>query len=655
MRGVFEALSLCLTLSRLRAVTAQPDTLGLEGGYTTIRTRNFDLKLVSDSQVLASLKPSDQAFDFLPFDYLPLRARDGNYHWGDITLRYRSAGSKAWIDADSSARRRAVVRLDSPGPLAESDLSPTLPAKSKSTLAIARRWLDVDGDLGLEFAITNNRKDEAVEIGSLGFPAEFNSIFTNRSAEETQEKCSLSDPYIGMDGGYIQAVPVSGVGPALVVTPLGNTPLEAYRNLVEAPDGPTIYGSQVFEGFYEWQTLTKAWAENEWNATKPWNRPSSRTLKPGESLTVGLRFSVVLAGVRALDESVRATGTPVVRSIPGYIVPRDLPAQLLFQPSAGSNVLNITADPTDAFTIKALSNSSYELTPSTASFGRVRVTIEYSNRKVQTVHYLITKPATEAVSDMGRFLTTAQWFNDTDDPFHRASSVMSYDYQEGRIVQQDDRVWIAGLSDEGGAGSFLAAAIKQAILPDAQEMAKLEAFVDGVLWGVVQTADYAVRKSIFFYEPAVVPGFKYDRSLTWTGWPSWDKKKAYATNRAYDYVHVAATYWALYRAGRGYPELLNKHGWEWYLNQSYSTVVRSMARDAGGNPLAHYTDFGWMGETVIGELLADLKREGWATEASSLEGEMKKRAKLWSRQAVPFGSEMAWDSTGQEGVYYWAK
>ncbi|GKT95679.1 LOW QUALITY PROTEIN: glycoside hydrolase family 43 protein [Colletotrichum tofieldiae] len=34
---------------------------------------------------------------------------------------------------------------------------------------------------------------------------------------------------------------------------------------------------------------------------------------------------------------------------------------------------------------------------------------------------------------------------------------------------------------------------------------------------------------------------------------------------------------------------------------------------------------------------------------------MRSRAAQWDTEEVPFGSEMAWDSTGQEGVYYWAK
>ncbi len=34
---------------------------------------------------------------------------------------------------------------------------------------------------------------------------------------------------------------------------------------------------------------------------------------------------------------------------------------------------------------------------------------------------------------------------------------------------------------------------------------------------------------------------------------------------------------------------------------------------------------------------------------------MRERAKTWSSEAYPFGSEMPWDSTGQEEVYAWMR
>src|SRR5690606_22957474 len=53
-------------------------------------------------------------------------------------------------------------------------------------------------------------------------------------------------------------------------------------------------------------------------------------------------------------------------------------------------------------------------------------------------------------------------------------------------------------------------------------------------------------------------------------------------------------------------------------------------------------------------LLLDLKREGLDTMATTLEAAMKKRADLWKSLNYPFGSEMPWDSTGQEEVFMWS-
>ncbi|EON99630.1 hypothetical protein UCRPA7_4818 [Phaeoacremonium minimum UCRPA7] len=630
----------------------QGDTLGLRNGYTKLQTANFDIQLVHDAQVLASLRPLGQTFDFLPSDYLSQRAGNGQYHWGDITFRYRSAGSTAWINGDSAASRHAVSAVPSNESLAASNLKPTLP--SGIALNVTREWLDVEGDLGLTFTVLNSGTT-ALEIGSLGFPAEFNSIFTNRTAEEAQAKCSLSDPYIGMHGGFIRVSRLNGENPALVVTPLGDTPLEAYRNLDEPYYDATAYESQTFEGFYEWQMLTKAWAEKEWNNTDPWNQPSSRILQPGKSLKAGLRFSIAKNGIRAIEDTVQSTGTPYARCVPGYIIPQDMPAQLLVRPGPGAEVAGFSAEPAGSLKTSEGSNGVYKITPSASSFGRARLTITYSDNKIQTVHYFITKPAPDTIKGLGQFLTTKQYFTNTSDPFGRAPSVMTYDYDVKAIVTQDDRVWIAGLSDEAGAGSFLAAAMKQAAQPDAEEITKLEAFVSKVMWGHIQTSNYAVRKSIFYYDQAALPNYTYSPSIDWTGWQSWNKQAAYSTDRAYDYVHVAASYWAMYRAARAYPQLFKEHDWAWYLNQSYSTVMACMATDSSGNPTVGYSRVGLMGETVFGELLKDLGREGLAEEAESLEEKMRVRAALWDTEPVPFGSEMAWDSTGQEGVYYWSK
>ncbi|KAI1184485.1 hypothetical protein F5B17DRAFT_80568 [Nemania serpens] len=625
-------------------VEGQNDNLGLSNGYITINTANFNAKIVKNAQVLASLSPAGSTFDFLPYDKISVRANNGQYHWGDITFRYRQQGASSWIDGNSATARKPITTITT-GALAASNLAPTL---STSPLNITREWLNVSGDLGLRFTIVNSGTS-TIELGSLGFPAEFNSIFTNRAASDIQRLCTLSDPYIGMHAGYIRASPISGTGAALVVTPLNgtDTPFEAYRNLAEQSFSSTSYGSQTFEGFYEWQVLTRAWAEKEWAGVTPWNPPSSRTLAPGQSMQFGFRFSIAKGGVRDLDATVKGTGTPVAVGVPGYIIPRGSPAQLFLQ--ASSSVSSISSEPSGALAVKEVSTGSYTVTPSSTAWGRVRLTVKYANGKTQTIHYHVTKASTDVLSDLGTFLTTKQWFNDTSDPFGRAYSVMTYDYEARAIVTQDPRVWIAGLSDEGGTGAYLAAMMKQAIQPNADEVAKLEMFVDNVLWGTIQTSDFAVRKSIFYYDKSVLPSYPYQSSFNWGSWTSWNKASAYAVDRAYNYVHVAAAYWSMYRVARAYPSLVKSHAWDWYLGQAYNTVMRLTKSDVG------YNRDGLMGETVFGEILADLTREGKTSEASTLSAAMKSRAANWDSEAVPYGSEMAWDSTGQEGVYYWTK
>ena len=122
---------------------------------------------------------------------------------------------------------------------------------------------------------------------------------------------------------------------------------------------------------------------------------------------------------------------------------------------------------------------------------------------------------------------------------------MTYDRANNRIVTQDLRVWVAGLSDEGGVGAWLAAIMKAYGQPKKEEVDKLAQFVDKVIWGRLQYSEgprmYGVKKSLFFYQTDLLPNYQYQQG-NWTTWTSWNKEAADAVNRAYDYPHVVAAY-----------------------------------------------------------------------------------------------------------------
>ena len=632
----------------------------LATGTVDFDTPEFTLTLVRSSQTVAALRPKNAAnFDFTPGDLLVARSHDGYFHLGDVTLRLREGSSADWKNYSSATARQPIVPLPTThGVLASADLSPTLP--QDIPLQIRRTWVVESHKLVLTFTLTNKSK-ATVEVGALGIPMVFNNVLNDRSLEDAHAKCSFYDPYIGEDAGYLQVTRLNGNGPALLVVPYGRTPFEAYNPILDqaTPWGaaPVFTDSTprgiTFEGFYEWMVHSEAYAEKEWKEAQPWNPPTLLNLAPGESKTYGLRF-LLADSIRNIEKTLAASDRPVAIGIPGYVLPMDMDGRLFLKYS--QQVKTLALAPNGAIEIDAQKSTasgwqSYRLRGRTP--GRARLSITYADGTVQAISYFVTKPESEALADMGKFLTTKQWFTDFKDPFHRAPSVMSYDRERNQIVLQDSRVWIAGLSDEGGAGSWLAAVMKQLGQPRKEEIDKIQEYVDGVMDGGLQFNDgsreYGVRKSLFYYQPDQMPPNFYQNDLEWKTWTSWNKQASESTDRSYDYPHVAAAYWTLYRLARNNHGLVTNHPWEWYLTRAYETSI-AMTRYA-----EKLAEFGQMEGSIFVAILLDLKREGMQTQAAALEEKMRQRTNRWKAQAFPFGSEMPWDSTGQEEVYAWTK
>lgn len=630
----------------------------LDQGIATFDMPEFTLKLVRSSQTVAALLPrGGHGFDFTPGDLLAERSHDGYYHLGDLDLRLRVGNGGPWQSYSTAFRRSPIRPVPATGgELAAADLAPTLPAEIP--LKIIRAWAVEHGRLALRFTLKNT-STQPVEIGSLGIPMVFDNIMTDRTLEQAHTLCSFYDPYIGEDAGYLQVTRLNGDGPALLVVPDGRTPFEAYNPILderhrqrEIFHDPTPRGI-TFEGFYEWMVHSAAYQENEWKKADPWNPATTFTLAPGESRTYGLRF-LRSDSIRDVEKTLEANRRPVAVGVPGYILPTDIAGHLYL--SYRPPVASLKVEPAGAIAIHKESNTlggwrDYRLQAKT--WGRARVTITYKDGLVQSISYRVMKPEAEAVGDLGQFLTTDQWFADSADPFHRSPAAITYDREAGRQVTQESRVWIAGLSDEAGAGSWLALAMKEWGEPDRDQVARLQQFVDGVLWGHLQYKDgpeqYGVRKSLFYYQPNQFPPEFYRSDLNWKSWTSWNEKAASAVDRSFNYPHVASAYWVLYRLARNHPGLVADHRWQWYLDQAYQTTM-AMMRFA-----PHYTQFGQMEGDVFVWILDDLKREGMTAEATQIEAAMRKRAEHWDTETYPFGSEMPWDSTGQEEVYAWTE
>lgn len=614
----------------------------------TFNVPAWEGRFAADSGVLESLKPmTDTSFDFSPSDFFARRNGVGNYHTGDITIRWRQAGQGSWTTFDTAELRDTnPVNSQSESSLLHSDFS-NVSAGLAGQLSITRDWLQVESDLVLQANLSNPSNGTAVEIGSFGFPIEFNSIFSNRTADDVTAKCSLIDPYVGQGAGYVQVTRLTGTGPNLVITPYGDqSKLEGWRFLPEFNGAPLYYQSQTFEGFYSWEMFTEAYAQREWNSTKPWNVPTSVTIQPGHSIKLGLRFTPA-QNVYDIESVVASVGKPVAIGLPGYVMPQDVNGQLLLKYDAA--ITSITASPAGAlrFAPTSVPNKSWKsfaVTANSGAFGRVLVTIQYADGLQQTVHYFVTFSQHATASSLAGFSFEKAYLTNESDPFKRYG-LITFDSIANAKVEQDQRVWIAGIADE--AGSFYEAlSAKESVLPEPTHILQLEKMVNTSIWGQLQNFDYSVKRSLFFFEPSSVPGYTYSSQINWGG--AWSKADAYSTWRAYDYVHVSSIYYYLYRAGRVAPGVVTMQTSLWYLQQACKTVVASQINTA-------YADVGLMGETMWVRLLNDLISEGLSTEAQKIQSIMQSRQQVWASQSNPFGSEMAWDSTGQEGVYAWSR
>ena len=637
----------------------EPPTPGpmLQQGFLDLDTPAFSLRLVRSSQTVAALKPKGaDDFDFTPGDLLVERSKDGFYHLGDIDLRIRTGDSGEWRNYSTALTRAPVAPLPVSGAiLASADLAPTLPADIP--VQVTRTWAAEGNNLALRFTL-KNKTTEAVQIGALGIPMIFNNVLNDRTLDQAHTICSFYDPYIGEDAGYLQVTRLNGHGPALLVIPDGKTPFEAYNPILDTRKGdserifrdPTPRGI-TFEGFYDWMVHSAAFAENEWKKAAPWNPATKLTLAPGESKTYGVRL-VAADSIRNIEKSLSENHRPVAVGIPGYILPMDLDAQLFLKYPEAVN--SATVEPVGAMELKPgppTAGGWKIYTVRGKAWGRARLTIAYKDGLVQTIHYFVTKPEAQTLADMGHFLTTKQWFTDSNDPFHRGPSIMSYDRETNQIVMQDSRAWIAGLGDEGGGGAWLATIMKQLGQPNKEELIKFQQFVDGVLWGGLQYKDgpkkFGVRKSLFYYQPDQMPADFYRKDFDWSTWTSWNKAHAERVDRSFNYLHVVAADWVLYRLARNYEGLVTNHPWDWYLTNAYETSI-AMVKQA-----PEYAVFGQMDGDIFLQVMADLRREGMKTQADDLEAKMRVRANRWKDEAYPFGSEMPWDSTGQEEVYAW--
>jgi hypothetical protein len=631
-------------------------------------------------------------FSFVPDD--TTRNSAGYEHLGDITVRVRPYGSVgAFTQAATSVTGKhgptaVPVPPSLPNGFAAFDVSGLLNIPGLRVVREYGTAADGNGGVVMSFLVSNTGAN-ALEIGALGISTVFNNDWSGLSLEQNAQTCSLTEPYMGMDGGFVRVIKITGAGPLLLVSPAYDgcalnggsvaqcgAPFAAWRILSNDPTPR----SGTFEGFYEWTVLSAAWQANEWVTANPWNAPRNLVLLPGQSAAYSLRLSLA-PSLEAVDSSLASLGNPVVRGIPGYVITPDMQtASLLVRPPSGWSISSIAVEPAGALTVgaaKATTPSGYQLLPVSVPvdatlMGRVRMSITYQPQnpgpspalrdRVQTVQYYTLPSLPEHLRRYANFTATNVWFTEPE-PFARTYSFMDYNAASESVIIQEARAFIAGLSDEAGAGTSLGFAVHSALGPSVLGVAELATYVNRTLIGtkpdgsgqlVSLQDDQCNTRASMFYSGAKFP-------YNYTVAPCWDEPRSETTWRSYNYVHPATLLLSLYRVARDSEgmvaatqalastsngQLDGLNTWQSYLSRSACTMF-AMWNNSGPDG---YCQFGLMVGDYFAPLIDALAQEAaidpatWSAMWQQADQIQRNRTQIWNAVPFPYGSEVRRDA-----------
>ena len=249
---------------------------------------------------IAAIQPNtSDPFSFINDDSAGNYSSLPSYHsHGDITLRVRPAGSTRWqhyTTADAySAPAQAIDTAA--GELAAFDVTSLM--RPGHGLTIVKRYAVAplntslpSSGLTLEVEVANAGND-TVELGAFGVSALFSSNWNDMDLDQAAAYCSLAEPYIGGEHGWVKVTRLTGMGRVLLMTPAegyrATSGLTAWRQLKGDDMTPTGY---AFEGHYQWTSIVGAW-QDDWKQSQPWVEPSHPTLLLEPNASLIFRYSL---------------------------------------------------------------------------------------------------------------------------------------------------------------------------------------------------------------------------------------------------------------------------------------------------------------------------------------------------------------------------
>ncbi len=586
-----------MNLSRRSLLTA-PVALGLATPTLAAESGNF--ALVFDQGRITSLRYRHDRFDT---NYIAPGQR-----LGDVRLAWRRDGGD-WQTA-------------------ETHTLPPAPSHDFDGLRLETQFKP--GPQSLDWTITlTNPGNSTIEIGDLGLPLPMHTEF---KSGQPATAAALKHSFVSGHGSFVFWMRSNSAGPFLMLTPHAGTALEFWDH---RPGKAEAWCAYVHSAHVAEEVTAKGGR---------WRLPhSSRRLAPGETTTYGFSFTWP-KDYQTVRDTLAATGGLDVTIVPGMTLPRDLTADIALRSSVPVEAIESEFPETTQIIPLATAAGRHLYRLRFTRLGENRLAVHQAGGRVTWLEFFVTEPLETLIDKRAGFIAGHQVHDDTR---WYNGLLCEWNMQTGVELTPDNYDRIKGwriyevTCDDPGLSKPAFLASKQAERPVQAEIDAIDAYIEHFVWGGLQRT----TAETYPYGIYGIPDWKHNRDSADLG-----PKGQLHIWRAYDYPHVIAMYFAMYRLARHHPQMTTRLGAGGYLDRATGTALAMFTVPLKTGDWSAY-ETGFYNEIVIPELIATLDAEGRHDDAQTLRAHWETKVRFFTTGAPDlFGSEYAFDSTGFEST-----
>ena len=484
-----------------------------------------------------------------------------------------------------------------------------------------------------------NRSKFPIFIGDLAIAVPWKS--GAEDPKEIFERSFTKHAFVSGDASFFYFTRFNGEAPYPMLIPDTGTPLEYYAN--------------DRRNYLAYIRSAKS-GTRETRGT--WRQPhTGETLAPGESRTYGFTY-VAADSYPGMREELYRRGSIDTKIVPGMTVPRGQKAVFALRTQCGIDA--VTAEfPSDTRLKRKGRSGDTELWEVEFSrLGENMLTVSFGGGRKTYLEFFCSLSPKELTLKRSSFLTRHQQFRDTGRWYDGLYGV--YDMVTGQLRGPDnpdyfdEKLTYFLASDDPILGKAPFVASKNAVWPDAEEIASLEYHLTHFVWGGLQRTD---KETPLEYGVYGTPNWYINRHQDLRETQTDYKLGTTRTWRTYDYPHVVMLWWEMYKIARDYPELCHEVDAATCLERAFQTA-KAFFRYPKQLLGEYYEPFKWgdYNELLIPDIIDELEAAGRKEDADVLRSDWERKFHYFVYEdRYPYRSEYAADRTAFESTYALAR